>query len=121
MCRSYPASSFPCQGYQSHAFVIGSEKEQTLTPQSCGESLWCHTAGGDRGITGLQQEWFQEQHPYETCHSLIDIFGDSFNLGRCLQKNKKGMKEVDFISLHYSFQEDIFDQLSNVNAPLVVR
>lgn len=36
-------------------------------------------------------------------------------------KNRKGMKEVDFILLHLSFQEDIFDQLSNVNDLLVVR
>lgn len=36
-------------------------------------------------------------------------------------KNGKGLMEADFISLHISFQEDIFYQLSNINALLIVR
>lgn len=62
----------------------------------------------------------REQGPCKSCHSLADIFGDSFNL-EDVCKNREGMKQVDFILLHLSFQEDICDQLSSVNALLVVK
>lgn len=37
VCSSYPASPLPCQGYQTHAFVLSSRREQILSPSELGE------------------------------------------------------------------------------------
>lgn len=89
VCRSSPASSFPCQGSQPHAFVITGKKEQIPSKP------WCLCLG-PTGATLLEETQpcsrkglLREQHPCKTCHGLTDIFGDSFHLGRCLQKQER--------------------------------
>lgn len=107
VCSSYPASSFPCQGYQPHAFVISSWRSRSWAHQSRGipVSHWCHSCT-DRGQRGCSSDGLlRQQHPWETWHRLIDIFSDSFNLGRCLQKQERnGGKEWMKVSFCYQWR-----------------